>query len=198
MTAVLSPRIGYASRLPDAAPVRAEVVLRLGQLAVAGEGGRHGFEWMVCRGEAKGGGGRREEEQEWCAAAKTPHTATQALREQSYSRRDCVTAACGEAIRAPLTRLRGCLAGDAKVVPAVGTSFLSPISVPGSRAGEPHHSSQAGISVLARRGAGWDAAQSDVARSRCLIRSSLLFAAEDDAQPPATFSACILLVDTSC
>lgn len=105
MTAVLSPRIGYASRLPDAAPVRTEVVLRLGQLAVAGEGGRHGFEWNGLSGRGSGGGGARRNRNGWCAAAKTPHTATQALRERSYGRRDCVTAACGEAIRAPLTRL---------------------------------------------------------------------------------------------
>lgn len=39
---VLSPRIGYASRLPDAAPVRAEIILGLGQLAIARKRGRHG------------------------------------------------------------------------------------------------------------------------------------------------------------
>lgn len=48
----LSPRIGYASCLPDTAPVRAEVILRLGQLAIAGYRGRHvGLEargsWLV-------------------------------------------------------------------------------------------------------------------------------------------------------
>lgn len=38
---VLSPRIGYASSLPDAAPVRTEVILGLRQLAIAWERGRH-------------------------------------------------------------------------------------------------------------------------------------------------------------
>lgn len=36
-----SPRIGDAGRVADATPIRAQVVLRLGQLPVAGYGGGH-------------------------------------------------------------------------------------------------------------------------------------------------------------
>lgn len=52
----ISPWIGNIGAVPHAAPVRAQVVLRRGEVARAGEGGRHGGGQWHARGIGEVGG----------------------------------------------------------------------------------------------------------------------------------------------